>query len=283
MGPLPVHASVDSPKPRRQAAAPVQGSATPRAGGRLSAAAGCGEHTVRWSPAVTTNAGDATIATVALRNRARPRLRRPAGTNAIARRAPEHDDRRDSDVAFAIAPPKRARTKGVVPRRGCARLDLGESTRGANLLDCDVAASKPVPLHVQVLHVASATPGRRRLLLRLGKRASRARRLRRCWVSSDPAARSLWPRAARDAWRSGGRAPGPGTHFGCCLLTKGGPERGEWRPPSSSHRGRPLGLSPSRPSGASARCLLVGRSRAGATCVTRLPHRHLRGHGRFST
>ena len=43
MGPLPVHASVDSPKPRRQAAAPVQRSQAPRAGGRLSAAAGCGE------------------------------------------------------------------------------------------------------------------------------------------------------------------------------------------------------------------------------------------------
>ena len=34
-------------------------------GGRLSAAAGCGEHTVRWSPTVTTNAIDATIGTVA--------------------------------------------------------------------------------------------------------------------------------------------------------------------------------------------------------------------------
>ena len=54
MGALPVHASVDSPKPRRQAAACVQGSAAPGAGGRLSGAAGCGEHTVRWSPAVTT-------------------------------------------------------------------------------------------------------------------------------------------------------------------------------------------------------------------------------------
>ena len=45
------------PKPRRQAAARVRGSATPRAGGRLSAAAGCGEHTVRWSPAVTATGG----------------------------------------------------------------------------------------------------------------------------------------------------------------------------------------------------------------------------------
>ena len=70
-------------------------------------------------------------------------------------------------------------------RGGGRRLLLGESTSGANLLDCDVAASKPVPLHVQMLHVASATPGRRRLLLRLGKRPSRARRLRRCWVSSN--------------------------------------------------------------------------------------------------
>ena len=31
------------------------GSAAPRAGGRLSAAAGCAEHTVQWSPTVTTS------------------------------------------------------------------------------------------------------------------------------------------------------------------------------------------------------------------------------------
>jgi hypothetical protein len=42
------------PKPRRQAASPLQGSATPRIRGRLSGAAGCGQHTVRWSPTVTT-------------------------------------------------------------------------------------------------------------------------------------------------------------------------------------------------------------------------------------
>ena len=42
------------PKPRRQAATPVRGAATPRIRGRLSAAAGCREHTVRWSPAATT-------------------------------------------------------------------------------------------------------------------------------------------------------------------------------------------------------------------------------------
>ena len=35
-------------------AASVQRSQAPRAGGRLSAAAGCGEHTARWSPTVTT-------------------------------------------------------------------------------------------------------------------------------------------------------------------------------------------------------------------------------------
>lgn len=52
--------------------------------------------------------------------------------------------------------------------------------------------------------------------------------------------------------------------------------------PSSSHRGHPP-LSPSRPSGVSTMCLLVGRSRAGATCLMRLPHRHLRGHRRFTT
>ena len=34
-----------------------RGGAAPRAGGRLSAAAGCGEHTVRWSPAVTASGG----------------------------------------------------------------------------------------------------------------------------------------------------------------------------------------------------------------------------------
>ena len=57
MGPLPLHASVDSPTPRRQAAASVQGSEAPRAGGGLSAAAGCGEHTVPWSPAGTATGG----------------------------------------------------------------------------------------------------------------------------------------------------------------------------------------------------------------------------------
>ena len=50
-----------------------------------------------------------------------------------------------------------ARAEAVVTRPGRARVDVGESTSGANLLDCDVAASKPVPLHVQMLHVASAT------------------------------------------------------------------------------------------------------------------------------
>ena len=46
-----------------------QGGSTPRARGRLSAAAGCGEHTFRWSPTVTTNEVDATIGTVANRSR----------------------------------------------------------------------------------------------------------------------------------------------------------------------------------------------------------------------
>ena len=45
------------PKPRRQAAAPVRGGATPRIRGRLSAAADCGEPTVRWSPAATATGG----------------------------------------------------------------------------------------------------------------------------------------------------------------------------------------------------------------------------------
>ena len=54
LGPLPVHASVDSPKPRRQAALRPFSEVRPRAGGRLSAAAGCGEHTATWSPTVTT-------------------------------------------------------------------------------------------------------------------------------------------------------------------------------------------------------------------------------------
>ena len=41
---------------------------------------------------------------VAMRKRARRRLWRPAGANAIVRRAPGRDDRRDSDVARGIAP-----------------------------------------------------------------------------------------------------------------------------------------------------------------------------------
>ena len=38
-----------------------RGGATPRIRGRLSAAAGCGEHTVRWSPAVTATGGSARL------------------------------------------------------------------------------------------------------------------------------------------------------------------------------------------------------------------------------
>ena len=45
----------------------------------------------------------AAIASVALRNCARRRLRAPAGANAVVRAAPGRDDRRDSDVAEALA------------------------------------------------------------------------------------------------------------------------------------------------------------------------------------
>jgi hypothetical protein len=43
------------------------------------------------------------IAIVALRKRARRHLQRAAGANAIVRPAPGRDDRRDSDVAEALA------------------------------------------------------------------------------------------------------------------------------------------------------------------------------------
>jgi hypothetical protein len=48
--------AASGPRSRSQAAGrfAVMGSAAPRAGGRLSAAAGCAEHTVQWSPTVTT-------------------------------------------------------------------------------------------------------------------------------------------------------------------------------------------------------------------------------------
>ena len=45
-----------------------RGGATPRIRGCLSAAAGCAEHTVRWSPAVTARGIGATIGTVAKHN-----------------------------------------------------------------------------------------------------------------------------------------------------------------------------------------------------------------------
>ena len=47
---------------------------------------------------------DTTAECVALRKRARRRLRGPAGAKAIVRPAPGRDGRRDSDVALAIAP-----------------------------------------------------------------------------------------------------------------------------------------------------------------------------------
>ena len=53
MGPLPVHVSEATPAGR----CARSGGATPRIRGRLSAAAGCGEHTVRWSRAVTATGG----------------------------------------------------------------------------------------------------------------------------------------------------------------------------------------------------------------------------------
>ena len=100
LGPLPVHASVDSPKPRRQAAAPVRGGATPRARGRLSAAAGCGEHTARWSPTVTTTQST--------------RLSEPWQRHSEARAA--------------------ARAEAVAARSVPARLDVGDCDSAPGLL-----------------------------------------------------------------------------------------------------------------------------------------------------
>jgi hypothetical protein len=84
------------------------------------------------------------IASVALRNRARPRLRRPGGTNAIVRRAPEHDDRRDSDVAVALVGSGEVatialeecdrRAAGLVPQKravGLARIEQAPAPRCA--------------------------------------------------------------------------------------------------------------------------------------------------------
>jgi len=109
-------------------AAPYRGGATPRAGGHLSAAAGCGEHTVRWSPTVTATGAGAAIGPVALRKRARRHLRRPAGTNAVVRPAPGCDARRDSDVDFAIA--RRS------PATEAKRLSRSATSRGRGPVSC---------------------------------------------------------------------------------------------------------------------------------------------------
>ena len=135
MGPLPVHASVDSPKPRRQAALrPFSEVRRRGAGGRLSAAAGCGEHAASWSPTVTTNAVDATIGTVALRSsrtapmspRRKSACERPRLTNAIARagvsEAPTSPKpgRAALDCAWSQAPDdgRGASRRSLINRRG---------------------------------------------------------------------------------------------------------------------------------------------------------------------
>jgi hypothetical protein len=64
---------------------------------------------------------------VALRKRARRRLRRAAGANAIVRPAPGRDDRRDSDVAEAMAGSTRLRGEcdrqpGLPPAHECSQV-----------------------------------------------------------------------------------------------------------------------------------------------------------------
>ena len=66
-----------------------------------------------------------TIGAVALRKRARRRLRGPADPNAIVRPAPGRDDRRDSDVADAIADRPPAQSL----KRSSAATTAGSSTR----------------------------------------------------------------------------------------------------------------------------------------------------------
>ena len=79
------------------------GRLAPRAGGRLSAAAGCGEHTVRWSPAVTATGVGATIGTVAERS---------SGAGY----------RRDPDVAVALV---RSGAFGTIALEKCDRHAAG--------------------------------------------------------------------------------------------------------------------------------------------------------------
>ena len=69
------------------------------------------------------DAVDPTIATVALRKRARRPFRRSGGANAIVRQAPGRRDRCDSDVAKAQAhSDHRPRAKGVVSAVGRRRV-----------------------------------------------------------------------------------------------------------------------------------------------------------------
>jgi hypothetical protein len=83
----------------------------------------------------------AVAAAVALRKRARRRLRRPAGANPIVRSAPGGDDRRDSDVAKAIARCEPARgTKAIARRRLGDRCRIRGSSSGSAVADRGPAA-----------------------------------------------------------------------------------------------------------------------------------------------
>ena len=97
-----------------------RGGATPRARGRLSAAAGCGEHTVRWSPTVTATAVDATIGTVAYAIVRRGRQR-------IAALSPLRSRRGHASWRFLSR-------KALVQSRRSSRLPLGDRDSAATLL-----------------------------------------------------------------------------------------------------------------------------------------------------
>jgi hypothetical protein len=90
---------------------------------------------------------DRVIAFVALHKPARRRLRRPAGANAIVAVAPDLDDRRDSDVAIAIArgapPPEvKAIARGLWRPTLDQRFKAGWS-RAARLLRAETSTLPP--------------------------------------------------------------------------------------------------------------------------------------------
>ena len=138
MGPLPVHVSEATPAGRyarsgRRDAANRRSSVSSRRLWEAHSSVVADSHD---------HALDATIVTVALRNRARPRLRRPTGTNAIERRAPEHDDRRDSDVANGVAVPLWCgQAKTIVDEMHGFRAKQGQEGRPAGRSRCNGCGS----------------------------------------------------------------------------------------------------------------------------------------------